>query len=459
MSGLPLRDLLLATAGRWLGLLALAALVGGLVLDLLVLPRETPELARARSRLARWIGLAVAVLIVTSAIDLLARARIMSGGDLAQVPAALPLVLTRTHFGSIWIARVVALALLLAASLWRSRAGRAVTLVLALGVALTNTLTGHAADWGDRSFTVLVDWLHAVAATAWTGGLLSLALAVGPAWRAPASAELIAAVARRFSRLAGYCLLIVLASGIYNAWIQVPTLTALWTTTYGVALLLKVVLALGLAVLGAVNRYLVLPALGASRPRRLGRMRRLCRIALFGAASAPGAARTRLSRLVSREAVVGVVVFGCTAVLGESTPKRHEGHMAQVMDQDNSPARVTMQALHATGGVPKGWRFTPPDGDAAKGRAVFARLECFTCHAVAGEKFPRPSGVGPALGDVGRHHPAGYLFESVINPNAVIVEAPGYTGRDGRSIMPDYRDNLSTRDLIDLIAYLKSLGG
>jgi hypothetical protein len=45
------------------------------------------------------------------------------------------------------------------------------------------------------------------------------------------------------------------------------------------------------------------------------------------------------------------------------------------------------------------------------------------------------------------------------NPNAVIVEAPGYTGRDGRSIMPDYRDSLSTRDLIDLIAYLKSLGG
>jgi hypothetical protein len=41
----------------------------------------------------------------------------------------------------------------------------------------------------------------------------------------------------------------------------------------------------------------------------------------------------------------------------------------------------------------------------------------------------------------------------------VIVEAPGYTGPDGRSIMPDYRDSLSTRELIDLIAYLKSLGG
>ena len=53
----------------------------------------------------------------------------------------------------------------------------------------------------------------------------------------------------------------------------------------------------------------------------------------------------------------------------------------------------------------------------------------------------------------------GYLLESILNPNAVIVEAPGYTGPDGRSIMPDYRDSLSTRELIDLIAYLKSLGG
>jgi hypothetical protein len=60
---------------------------------------------------------------------------------------------------------------------------------------------------------------------------------------------------------------------------------------------------------------------------------------------------------------------------------------------------------------------------------------------------------------VGRHHPAGYLFESVVNPNAVVVEAPGYTGADGRSIMPDYRDRLSVRELIDLIAYLKSLRG
>ncbi len=464
MIALPLHELLLATGGRWLGLLALAVLLGGLVLELLVLPNDAPELETARRRLRRWISLAGAALIVTSAIDLLARARIMSGGDLSQVSAALPLVLTRTHFGAIWIARAVALAVLLAVSVLRSRPARIVALVLAIGVILTSTLTGHAADWGDRSFTVLIDWLHAVAATAWTGGLFGLAVAIGgsrgtSSGSAAPSPELVGTVARRFSRLAGCCLLVVVASGVYNAFVQVPTLASLWTTTYGVALLLKILLALVLAFLGAVNRYVILPALGARRPRRLGRLRRLCRIMLFGAATIPGAARTRLSRLVAREAAVAVVVFGFTAALGESTPKSHESHVNHVTDMESGSPRITMQELHAAGGVPKGWLFTPPGGDAAKGREVFARLECYTCHAVAGEKFPRPSKVGPALSDVGRHHPAGYLFESVVNPNAVIVEAPGYTGPDGRSSMPDYRDRLSIRELIDLIAYLKTLGG
>jgi len=100
-----LHELLLPTLGRWLGLLALAILVGGLVLELFVLPRDLAPLESARRRLRRWITVAVAILIVTSAGDLIARARVMSGGDLSQAMAALPLVLTRTHFGAIWISR------------------------------------------------------------------------------------------------------------------------------------------------------------------------------------------------------------------------------------------------------------------------------------------------------------------------------------------------------------------
>jgi len=59
----------------------------------------------------------------------------------------------------------------------------------------------------------------------------------------------------------------------------------------------------------------------------------------------------------------------------------------------------------------------------------------------------------------GSRHPTDYFLESVVNSNAVIVEGPGFTGPDGLSKMPDYRDSMTVAQLIDLVAYLKSLTG
>src|SRR4029079_5515129 len=42
-----------------------------------------------------------------------------------------------------------------------------------------------------------------------------------------------------------------------------------------------------------------------------------------------------------------------------------------------APIRTTMQALHAAGGVPKGWKFLMPPGDPARGRDAFVALACF----------------------------------------------------------------------------------
>ena len=81
--------------------------------------------------------------------------------------------------------------------------------------------------------------------------------------------------------------------------------------------------------------------------------------------------------------------------------------------------------------------------------------------SVKGEAFPpgKKGDVGPELTGMGGRHPTDYLVESILNPNAVIVEAPGFTGPDGLSKMPDYRDSMTVAQLIDLVAYLKSLTG
>ena len=86
---------------------------------------------------------------------------------------------------------------------------------------------------------------------------------------------------------------------------------------------------------------------------------------------------------------------------------------------------------HGDHGTPAGWRFTWPAGDPARGRDVFAKYECFSCHEVRGEPFtvPQDAGnVGPELAAMGPAHEAEYFVEAIINPNAVVERGQGLRG-------------------------------
>ena len=212
-------ELLLVTMSRWVGLAALATLVGGLVLEVVILPWEPSEIGPVRRRLGRLGALCLVVLVATTGVELVTRARTMAGGDLTAAIPAIPSVLTGTHFGTIWLGRFIVLALALVIAGIRSRVARAASLVLALAVTLTTSLTGHAGDQGDFTLAVAIDWIHVMAVSAWTGGLLGLALCVlGPARDWPLA--LLGRVMRRFSRLARLCLLAAVVTGSYNAWTQ-----------------------------------------------------------------------------------------------------------------------------------------------------------------------------------------------------------------------------------------------
>ena len=108
---------------------------------------------------------------------------------------------------------------------------------------------------------------------------------------------------------------------------------------------------------------------------------------------------------------------------------------------------------------PKGWTFTMPKGDPVKGRAVFDKFSCYSCHEVRGEKFPAPekgqAAVGPELSQMGPMHPLEYFTESTINPSA--VGGKKYRGPDGKSKMPDFNSDMTVQELIDVSAYLASL--
>jgi hypothetical protein len=173
---------------------------------------------------------------------------------------------------------------------------------------------------------------------------------------------------------------------------------------------------------------------------------------------------------MTRKAIgVALLSLASLVVVVSVVRAQHQGHGASPSPaatpgpsgQGGVSRKVTMEELHRAGGVPRGWKFALPGGDAGKGRQVFADLECYKCHAIRGESFPPAGGdaknVGPELTGMGAHHPAEYFAESILSPNAVILDGPGYVGPDGKSIMPSYADSLSVGQLVDLVAFIKGL--
>jgi mono/diheme cytochrome c family protein len=111
-----------------------------------------------------------------------------------------------------------------------------------------------------------------------------------------------------------------------------------------------------------------------------------------------------------------------------------------------------------------GWKFSWPKGSPDEGRKLFAKLECYKCHEIRGESFPKVSekeqGVGPELTQMAGLHPLEFYAESIINPDAFLDKEDknkGYLGADGKSKMPDYNDVLTVKQVSDLASYLSSL--
>jgi putative copper export protein/mono/diheme cytochrome c family protein len=444
---------LVAGSVHALGLASLSAAIGGLILELLVVPANLNEKAILSARLQHWITIWLVVLTLATLADLVIRTQTISRAPLAVAFVTLPDVVKHTHFGAILAVRSAGLALAVLLSIAQSAPLRFFCLLITVAITLTTSLTGHAADWGDLTFYIAVDWAHVVAASAWTGGLFALAWII-LRQRARLHSVSVALIARRFSRLAAVCLVTVVLTGIYNAWSQLEVFSRLWTTVYGRLLLVKLVLAAGLVWFGAVNRYVIIPRLDPNR-RTDGigtRLFRILRLVWFGARRRTISEQvpSQLSRYVTWEALLAFAVFASTAALGEATPARHTAFERKVS------SHVTPVEPRSGGNSSSLGTVTPPQGDVGRGRALFVKLQCFTCHAVKDDGSRVPSQPGPSLAEVGRRHP-GYLVESIVNPNAMILDGPGYTDSRGLSIMPDYRNKLTVGDLIDLVAYLKTL--
>ena len=112
------------------------------------------------------------------------------------------------------------------------------------------------------------------------------------------------------------------------------------------------------------------------------------------------------------------------------------------------------------------FRFPIENGDIDRGRQAFVDLQCHECHSVAGTKLPALAGAGPVQlrlgGENGAVNNYAELMTSIISPNHVISEKYREQLRLDAAVplnssmpMPPI-DNMTVRQLIDLVAFLDS---
>lgn len=226
-----------------------------------------------------------------------------------------------TPFGRLLLLRLAALAVLalMMGRILRRQEDRPETvrfrddnIVLLCGLVILASVagSGHAAAGPQSTVALLVDMAHVAAMAAWLGGLAALA-----GWLLPAGALVQSPSAlAKFSRLATIAVVILLASGIYQAWRGVGTVPALWLTTYGRLLVVKVAAVLVVLAVASRSRRFVRDL----QPRAEGDQPSG---ALLTATRTNAPAPT-LHQLVRTELAICVIVLGITSVLVSTAPGR-----------------------------------------------------------------------------------------------------------------------------------------
>lgn len=170
-----------------------------------------------------------------------------------------------------------------------------------IGVALLASVavTGHAGSGSDVWLALPATVLHLAAMALWLGGLILLGSTVLPAL-SRGDRTLGDVALPRWSKTAYGCVVCLVVSGEYQAFRQISPVQALWSTEYGITLLIKSgLIALMLAAAALAHRRIT------GRP-----------------AGTPAAVARAVRRSVRIEAAAAVLVLAVTAVLVSEAPAR-----------------------------------------------------------------------------------------------------------------------------------------
>jgi copper transport protein len=335
------------SALKWIALTALAMVAGAAVFYALVARPSANFLGEeayqnVTDAAERWVvNLAHILLpiafIVASLLIVLAVSRFDTGTSLWTY-------LTDVRAGQWRLAGLVLLLVALAGadllflgnSSRRRDIGIIVLIAASFGTMLTYSMVSHSASSAGKFWSVTSDFVHFAASAIWLGALVSLP----PMFRLRRTALddtqrhlHLANVFDRFSVLAGISVAIVMATGVFNGLVEIPSREALFDTTYGRVLLVKLGLVAVLMAVAALNAYVLKPRFVAGIDAAYEQR---------GAPVDPDRARpgdiasmmTWLPRTIVIEIALVVAVFASVGVLTQTSTAR--GEIAQREAAENT---------------------------------------------------------------------------------------------------------------------------
>ncbi len=297
---LSLLDTILIALDR----LALATIIGASAAFIWLL-KDHRARALVQPRLRFMIDGALITLLITTAVVLLMRSATMADVSLLEAFPFVEKVVEKSHFGSLWAGRAIALVIM--NTLWlfirKKTAPHSCVLLIAASAAIAFYIsaTSHAGDEGLFTLDNITNSIHIIGGCLWGGAVIAYLVIISTLrQQSNAMHEVICHSADRLSSLATVALALVISTGLLNTWHRLETVAELWQTDYGITLMIKFGFVAMMMVIGASNRFIIIPAM-TGKP----------------------AASGHFQRVLSLDALLFITIICIAAALGIQGPGEH----------------------------------------------------------------------------------------------------------------------------------------
>jgi copper transport protein len=342
-------------ATRALDYLSIALMVGGLAFLVFAGRPALADIGESEGgqaaahafarRLSRIFAVAVVLGIAVSVLGILLQGASAAGVSLwASLKSPIIHSTLHSRFGTVWGLRAidwVLLGLLLLAAARLPRARRWLSVPIAIGalyLAMTPAFAGHPSIQSPVAVFFPTNVIHVLAASIWVGGIACFLFALPAATRrlVPENrSQLLLGTMARFSPFALGAVIAIAVTGVIQAYIDVRSIHALFSTTYGLLVVAKVLLLLLLIGFGAMNRQRILPALREVVER----------------VAAPGWVGSWARNSFRGELGLMLVVFGVTAALVSYAPPIDAAQGPVSINTTLGPAELEMTVEPAKVGL------------------------------------------------------------------------------------------------------------